>query len=222
MSDDIHLLSRRGALKGLGAFAGTSAVGAGTILHASEPAAATGHAMSIDNITIETTDGEISELGLSALWFEVTYENIPHELMARFRFIIVGGESATIEDKPLLDLSGEGTETFGYGEVYSDEYESSLDGRITNEPGGTFNAPISITDEAWLQNFSVPDGEDENSVALNFNVYIFSKASADADPSSMDSWDHLDTTTSYFEVDVHRLNSSGDVPDGEGDAYGED
>jgi hypothetical protein len=210
MSDDTHLLSRRNALKGIGAFAGTSAVGAGTIIRASEPAAAVEHVMSVDDITIETLDGEISELGISDMWVEVSWEYIPIELIMNLEFRHDDVDPFDLIDagtRISLGVKGEGNEIFGYGERYEDNYTFDLSEVHVN-------IPFSVDED--LEIFNLDEGQDEKTVQdVAFRVALGSVV--ESGPDAL-----LAQTVGEFDVTVTRVEPGGEADEGEGAAYGED
>lgn len=209
MADDTHFVSRRNALKGIAAVAGTSVAGAGAIIQASEPAAANGHLMSIDDITIETTSGEISEFGISDIWYEVSWENVSESLGFQFRFRPEDSGSDHILDYVSVNVSNNGTSTFGYGSQYSENYDVDLSEEM--------DVPLRTTEDTWLQEYlSLDDDENQRTVQdMKFGMRVFHEINSDEIES-------LDITSSLFNVTVQRIVAEGSVDEGEGEAYGED
>lgn len=216
MNEDTHLMTRRNALKGIGTLAGTAAVGAGAIRHASEPVAAINHPIPMDDIVIETIDGEVTEFGISDLWFEVNYEHVHNDLGALFRFS--GDMPESTLKGARLGVQGSGTETFGWGDAYADDYDVNLDGvEDVIAQNDTFFAPFSITDEDWLEGLSLDDGEDEKTVEVRFRVAL------EAEYDEFPSWRSTGGGTSTgFDVTVQRVEPGADTNEGEADAFGED
>lgn len=206
MSDD----SRRTALKGIAAVASTGAVGAGGIIHASEPVAAVEHHMTIDDITVDTVDGNITEMGISQLWFELSWENIQDPLYTEFEFRHDDfAQSAGLDGAGEKDLgvTGQGTETFGYGEKYSENYDVDL-GDLS-----TYDVPLRTDWDAWLEHFHLGEDEDQKTVEdVQFTIWIWQTGGSAS----------LGVENSEFDVTVQRVEPDGDVSGGEGDAFGEE
>lgn len=212
MSDNTRRVSRRKALKGIAAVGSTGAVGAGGIIHASEPAAATGHAVEIDDITVETIDGEIEEIGISDLWFEVTYQNIPIGITVSFRFweTNLGPKSVDSVD---LGVSGDGSETFGFGDKYTDHYDENIGENVADR--GSIDAPLTTTDDEFLSYVSLDPAQDQKTVEdMAFEINLLNE-------NNVGNFTLLNRIRANFDLTVLRVEPDGGVDDGEGDAYGE-
>lgn len=214
MSDNTNLLTRRNALKGIAAFAGTSAVGAGTIIHASEPAVAVNHGITIEDTVIETTDGEVSEFGIRDLWFEITYEHIQSDLGVLFRFSGTGSESSLKTAR--LGVQGSGTETFGYGDAYAEKYNVDLDGATDFlAQNDIFEAPFTA-DQEWLEGLYLDEDQDQKTVEVVFTTHF------ESHHEEFPHWTSAGGTFASFDVTVQRVDQDAEMNEGEGDAYGED
>lgn len=222
MSDDSNLVSRRTALKGIAGFAGTSAVGAGTVIHASKPVAAVNHEVAIDDMTIELSaeEGEpvgVSEIGISDLWFEVQWENIETSVYAGIAF--QNGNTGVSLASLDLGVDGDGTETFGYGQTYEGSYNVDLDGQsyldgetpMHVSPGKTTNS------ETFLNKLSLEGSESEKTDEITFRIGL----RLAKDDGSIDYGTALDNMESHFDVTVKRVLPDAAAGDGEADAYGE-
>lgn len=221
MTDDTPLVSRRTALKGLATFAGTGVVGAGTIIHASEPAAAVNHHVEIDDITIELSAEAdesvgLAEIGLSDLWFEAQWENIENSVYAMFSFIsgVVGVTLATVD----LGVDGSGTETFGYGQTYEDSYTVDLDGPSYLDGATPMHVdPIDTNGQMFLDRFGLSPSESEKTREVRFGLTLWLAN----DDGSRDQAGLLQNAESYFNVTSQRVLPDAEAGDGEADAYGE-
>lgn len=206
MSDDSNLVSRRTALKGIAGVAGTGVVGAGAFVTAAQPAAAVEHELAVENGLIETHDGAVAEIGIGQLWFEVSWENIPDTLLCDFRFSISGVGLTTL-DSGDLGVSGEGSETFGYGQSpeYRNEYNEHL-GSLGLE------VPLSTDSEMLLEEIGLADGEDEKTTTVEFEIRVYRNPGGPIDV--------LATSTGEFDFVVERLEPDGEVEEGEASPFG--
>jgi hypothetical protein len=221
MTDHTNMVSRRTALKGLASFAGAGVVGAGTIIHASEPAAAVNHHVEIDDITIELSaqEGEpvgLSELGLSDIWFEAQWENIETSIYADIGFVegVYGVSLANVD----LDVDGDGTETFGYGQTYADSYDVDIDGSSYLDSETPMHVgPTQTNGEEFLDHFSLDGSESEKTTEIRFGL-VLRLAREDG---TIDYGTVLENAESNFDVTVERVFPGAEAGDGEADAYGE-
>lgn len=224
MSDDSNRVSRRTALKGIAAFAGAGAMGAGTIIYASEPAAAVNHHVEIDDVTIEVSAEEedpvgIAEFGLSDIWFEAQWENIGTSLYADLGFVIDDANTlgTTLADVD-LGVDGEGTETFGYGQTYEDSYDVDLDGSSYLDGGAPLHvAPNDSNGGDFLDVLSLDASESEKTTEIRFGLSLWL---AEED-GSKGFTGILENAETYFDVTVKRVLPGAEASDGEADAYGE-
>lgn len=222
MSDKTQLVSRRNALKGLTAFAGASVVGAGTILNASEPVVAASHGMEIDDITISSYDGEISQLGFSDLWFEVEWENVPTDVRVYFMMHHSDVGPNDLEEWERfgtvdLGIDGAGSETFGYGDEFEDSYDVDLDGPSHLDGASPLYIENSLFYSYFLDEYFLDDDQEEKSVPTSFGLQLFILP-----PTEEDEMTQVDSTEESFTVTVQRLDSQADANEGEGVAYGEE
>lgn len=224
MTDDSNLVSRRTALKGIAGFAGTGAVGAGTIIHASEPAAAVNHEVAIDDVTIELSaeGGEpvgLTEFGLSDIWFEAQWENIETSVYANFGFINDSANTLSVTLAGVnLGVDGDGTETYGYGQTYENSYNVDLDGPSYLDGGAPMHVgPNQLNGQDFLDELSLGESEDESTTEIRFGLTLWH---AEED-GSKGSTGLLENAESYFDVTTKRVFTDAEAGDGEADAYGD-
>lgn len=212
MSDNSHRVSRRTALKGIAAVATTGAVGVGGIIHASEPAAAVEHQMEVEDIVIETPYGAVTEMGISDLWFEASWQNIPNDIRCAFSFSREGSQDRVYGDTlATVDLgeSGDGTSTFGFGETYADSYEVDL---ATYD---AFSTPIATGHQGFLAEFQLDEGEAQKTVeAVTFSITLL-------DLRADGGTEGLDVTEAVFDATVERTEPDADASEGDADAFGD-
>lgn len=222
MTDHTHLVSRRNALKGIAALGGTSAAGAGAILHASEPAAASSHVMEIDDITIglNAAEGEpigLTEIGISDIWFEIRWENIEYGLRGNFGWLTpaYGTQLASLR----LHIDGEGTETFGYGDVYQSSYDIDLDGQSYLDGSAPMRVSLPTSnplDEDVITQYQLESSQNEKTVATEFFISLV-ELDEDGSPGEL-----LDNTDATFDVTLQRTEPDAGANEGEAVVYGED
>jgi hypothetical protein len=222
MTDHTNMVSRRTALKGLAGFAGTSAVGVGSITYAAEPAAAqVNNGIEIDDLTIDLQAGEdeaigLSEIGLSDLWFEAYWESITSSLIVDLTITeITNTWASAVLDFVDLGVDGDGTETFGYGDTYADSYTVDLNG------GAYFDGATPLhtdpNDTQLLNQYQLESGETEKTVSTRISLSLWL---ADED-GSQDVSALLENTEESFDITLQRVEPTGGVSDGEGEVYGE-
>lgn len=226
MTNQSNIVSRRTALKGIAGLAGTAVAGAGMTFQASEPAAATGHAVEIDDITIELSaeDGEavgLTEFGLSDMWFEVEWENIETSVWTQMTFINdSAGVLATKLGEVDLGVDGDGTETFGFGTTYESSYDVDLAGPSYLDGATPLQVqPSNPNGQAFLDELRLGESESEKTVEIRHNHVL---RLAYEDGSIDGASGVLENKSSYFNVTLQRVSPNAEVSgDGEADAYGD-
>lgn len=181
--------------------AGVAGLGVGA-----QPAAAVDHELSVDDATVLTYDGGIAELGIRQLSFEVSWENIPDTLRCDFQFRDGSGGLTTL-DSGDLDVSLQGSDTFGYGSRNRGDYEQHL-GQLG------FEIPIKTTSESFLEGLALEEGEDKRTFPLTFIIRVY------RNPPDQTGIDVLGTSEGEFDVILERQEPVGGVDDGEAEPYG--
>ncbi|HKJ58164.1 MAG TPA: hypothetical protein VKA37_02970, partial [Halobacteriales archaeon] len=201
MSDNSRRVSRRTALKGIAAVASTGAVGAGGIIHGAEPVAAVEHQLAVEDAVIGTHDGDVAEIGIKELWFEASWNNIPDSVRCAFTFgtDTLAGRTLGSGD---LGVSGDGSETFGYGQ--SPDFRYNFD---VNLGSLGYDTPLSTTWSPILEEIGLSDDEDEKTTTIEFTIRLYRVQDEEEQM--------LDESVGEFDLVVERLEPEGEVGDGE-------
>jgi hypothetical protein len=233
MSDNDKLVSRRTALRGIASVAGVSAAGMGSVRYASEPAAADVQLpIDIQNLDVFTTDGELSALGISDMWFELSWNRVPDDiiLVLELRSTDISEALFEMRSSPrYLGVTGTGSETYGFGETYAEEYEVDLATLDYETPFVASRGDDSLIRSGTLDEFSMGEGEGEEiagaeltSFEMSFGISCFSASQQDDAADVVQGGDNLiGGTGSYFTLSV--IRNVGEVEaEGEAIPVGED
>lgn len=201
-----------------------TAVGAGgfaagcTSLSPVGPAAAISTGFNPADVSVDVTDGRISEFGLAAIWYELEWEAITGSLQVYHSINVrEDGLDQNRIGTAILDVPESGSDTWGYGSQYEDQFDNELTAEdfIDDEHADSDEPPLSTTDEEWLEWFEVDEEGESITIEAELELEVL-HYTGDGLP------DTLSFTMEPFNVTVHWLESEGEVIAGAAQPFGED
>ena len=174
---------------------------------------------SVEDITITVTDGEVSEMGLEAIWYEADWEDITGDLQIYHAFTVRDPEMNNNRiGTAVFDVPEDGTDTWGYGTQYEENFENELTADdFTDDPyADDDEPPLSTEDGEFLEQFEVEEEGDTITRDVDLELECLH--------STEDSLDFLDSTIEEFTVTVdwEELDPHAEVTTGEAQPFGED
>ena len=211
-------IDRRGVLKGASIAGIAGVTGIGALQYSSEPVAAVDGEFTAEDISVEVSDGEVSLIGIEALWFELEWQGIDPKEEYMIEFSFRTGDGVTVARKALDDIPISGSDTWGYGE----EYEANFNNELTDENVvlnvDDFENPIPIRTESNIVvgDLSLDEQGQEETFQVDFEIGL--REGPPSAPGSMVS----SKSQASFNVTVSWPEADAEVTEGFTEPYAED